>query len=232
MLPSTPSTLVDTIKTHGTFSVPKLSAPSPPPPTQAHIDIIRYSWEHLCNIRLAQDDPTMSPSYAFGLAFYDALFEIEPTLEFLFTNIVQQARAFAGMVSYFLRIPPTQNIREINALKRTPHLTFKELILSTYAFTDQSATDDDDLSYKLQELGARHYLYNLNINHLEKVSPALLKALRIRLGHEFLPEVEESWERSQLYVIHHMKIGLELAQSEWEQSQRELDQDKQGCIVQ
>ncbi|KAI9356601.1 hypothetical protein BD770DRAFT_444058 [Pilaira anomala] len=91
---------------------PSLQVPPPSllsndirPPTQAQIDIVRYTWERVSEIRLVTDDPNVSSSHAFGLAFYEALFELDPSLKPLFTNIFQQARALAGMVSYIARAP-------------------------------------------------------------------------------------------------------------------------------
>ncbi|KAG1442827.1 hypothetical protein G6F56_010902 [Rhizopus delemar] len=223
-----PSTLVDTTQMHGLFS---FSTTSPPPPTQAHIDIMRYTWEYLCSIRLPEDDVSMSPSYAFGSAFFNALFETEPALEFVFTNIVHQARAFAGMMSCLLRIPASSTIREINANKRRGRsLSFSELVTATSAFTEEHVAEDR--AHQLRELGARHYLYNLSTCHLDLVGPALIKALEVRLGNEFLPEVQEAWEKTQTYVIYHMKTGLEMAQNKHKENQGELAQERQGCHIQ
>ncbi|CEI93811.1 hypothetical protein G6F70_007339 [Rhizopus microsporus] len=229
MRPPTPSISLDFTKTHGTLLFPKLP---PPSPTQAHIDIIRYTWEHLCGIRLDHDDPTISPSHAFGLAFYNALFESDPTLRFLFTNIVQQARAFAGFISYLARMPTQSNIREMNALKRkgVGALTFPELVTEVSNTEHESATED--FRYQLQELGAKHYYYGVNAVHFDSIGRALMKALKERLRNEFLPEIEEAWTRSYAYSAYYMKIGLESAQDEWRQHRNESMQTKQNCTIQ
>ncbi|OAD66552.1 hypothetical protein PHYBLDRAFT_160592 [Phycomyces blakesleeanus NRRL 1555(-)] len=110
------------------------------PPSQSNIDIVRYSWERVSEIRLPTDHPAVSPSHAFGLAFYEALFELNGDLKPLFANVFQQARALTGMISYLAWAPtvtgacpppPTcpmtgkvanpdrvYTIREINARKR------------------------------------------------------------------------------------------------------------------
>lgn len=204
--------------------------PNETPPTQAQIDIVRYTWERVSEIHLAIDDPTVSATHAFGLAFYDALFKLDPSLEPLFTNIFQQARALAGMVSYIARSPnvtgpskprssPSDNngcgmrttrlekvptIREINARKRkdTNATTFEELV-SSVATSNAKADNDEEgdpeqLLHKLRELGARHYFYNVEPRYLALVGPAVLSALKTRLGKEFLPEVADAWTRVSL----------------------------------
>ncbi|KAI9009345.1 hypothetical protein CLU79DRAFT_775243 [Phycomyces nitens] len=110
------------------------------PPSQSNIDIVRYSWERVSEIRLPTDHPAVSPSHAFGLAFYEALFELNDELKPLFANVFQQARALTGMISYLAWAPTVTGashpppmcpmtgkvanpdrvytIREINARKR------------------------------------------------------------------------------------------------------------------
>ncbi|KAF1801464.1 hypothetical protein FB192DRAFT_1372823 [Mucor lusitanicus] len=225
--------------------------PNETPPTQAQIDIVRYTWERVSEIHLEEDDPAVSATHAFGLAFYDALFKLDPSLKPLFTNIFQQARALAGMVSYIARSPkvtgpnkprssPSYNdgcgmstaklekvptIREINARKRkeTNATTFEELVSSAAASNpkaeDNEEGDPEQLLYKLRELGARHYFYNVEPRYLALVGPAVLSALKTRLGKEFLPEVAEAWTRAHAYAAYHMKIGLE-SQAAWEQGRR------------
>lgn len=124
---STPSIVLDTSKALGSISptnassVRQLSShstlptspittktriyPDENPPTQAQIDIVRYSWERISEVRLPTDDPNVSPIHAFGLAFYDALFELDPSLRSKFSNIFLQARALAGIVAYIARAP-------------------------------------------------------------------------------------------------------------------------------
>lgn len=194
-------------------------------PTQAQIDIVRYSWERVSEIRHATDDPNVSSSHAFGLAFYDALFELDPTLKPLFTNIFQQARALAGMIAFITRAPnmdtnyntscgfDTNNasnapkraltIREINARKRktSKASTFSELVTNT-ALNDPVTPNDHDIEtdpdlflFRLRELGAKHYFYHVQSHHFVLIGPAVLSALKVRLGKEFLPEVADAWTR-------------------------------------
>jgi hemoglobin-like flavoprotein len=225
--------------------------PDENPPTQAQIDIVRYTWERISELRLPGDDPNVSTTHAFGLAFYDALFELDPSLRPLFTNIFKQARALAGMVSYIARAPnitgPRKQqitspgsspslpntcglisacpagsggaagiipqdraltIREINAMKRkeSTATSFSELIASVAAAASERTAvsrqqqedmegDTDKLLYKLRELGARHYFYQVQPHQLDLIGPAVLKAIKKRLGKEFLPEVAEAWTR-------------------------------------
>jgi hemoglobin-like flavoprotein len=172
-------------------------------PTQAEIDIVRYSWERVSEIRLPQDDIHVSPSHAFGLVFYEVLFEMDPSLKQLFSNIFLQARALAGMLGYIARVPnatepehPKVSIREINAKKRkeTKANSFQESI--TTAATSHITYDDGSSEFtvqKLQELGARHYFYDVHSDQLAIMGPAILAALKRRLGKEYLPAVEEAW---------------------------------------
>lgn len=201
--------------------------PNETPPTQAQIDIVRYTWERVSDIRHPGDDPNVSASHAFGLAFYEALFELDPSLKQLFTNIFQQARALAGMISYIARAPnvvgqkscrssPTGcgfassqpgrilTIREINAKKRKENTatTFSELVLNAANHSLDPVTQQDEIEgdperllYKLRELGARHYFYNVQPHQLALVGPAILIAIKVRLGKDFIPEVAEAWTR-------------------------------------
>ncbi|CEP08919.1 hypothetical protein [Parasitella parasitica] len=246
---STTSAAEPTLDSSSSSKIECAIHPSETPPTQAQIDIVRYTWERVSEIHLDTDNPTVSATHAFGLAFYDALFKLDPSLKPLFTNIFQQARALAGMVSYIARAPnvtgpnkpqstTSQNeshinklervptIREINAKKRkeTNATTFQELVCSVATNHSTKAENDEEgdserLLYKLRELGARHYFYNVEPRYLALVGPAVLSALKIRLGKEFLPEVAEAWTRAHAYAAYHMKIGLE-SQAAWEQGRQ------------
>ncbi|KAI8991660.1 hypothetical protein BDF20DRAFT_845725 [Mycotypha africana] len=252
--------------------------PSGTPPTQPQIDIVRYTWERIAETRLETDDPNISPVHAFSLEFYDALFQVKPSLRELFPNIFQQAKALAGMISFITRAPsvvcdskkntrrssdsehfcsigsayikkdnndndktlsnmcPAMNsknimsLRELNALKRQKNTAsnFAELVTNTAAADKQkncsstslpnsllyvndiesSAEYHDTFLQKIRELGARHYFYHTDPKDLPLVVPAVLHALRTRLGREYLPEVEEAWIKAQAYLIYHMKVGL------------------------
>lgn len=223
--PHSSSNIVDSSKDSEPHS-PAIASriqPNETPPTQAQIDIIRYTWERVSDTRHPGDDPNVSASHAFGLAFYEALFELDPTLKQLFTNIFQQARALAGMISYIARAPnvvgqkPCRSstagcgfatsgriltIREINAKKRKDNTatTFSELVINAANSPDSVTQDEiegdpERLLYKLRELGARHYFYNVQSHQLALVGPAILTAIKARLGKEFIPEVAEAWTR-------------------------------------
>ncbi|KAI8888791.1 hypothetical protein K501DRAFT_158109, partial [Backusella circina FSU 941] len=181
-------------------------------PSTAQIDIVRYTWERLSEIRLPDDDPNVSPTHAFGLAFYDALFELDNSLRELFPNIFQQARALAGMVSFIARMPSVTEKR-----KQCQTNDFCELITSV---VQEPSGDNEETSewllFKFRELGARHFFYSVQPHHLDLIGPAILQAIKTRLGKEFLPEVAEAWQVAHAYACFHMKIGLE-AQCNWEQ---------------
>jgi hemoglobin-like flavoprotein len=184
------------------------------PPSTAQIDIVRYTWERLSEIRLPDDDPNVSSTHAFGLAFYDALFELDPSLRSLFPNIFQQARALAGMVSFIARMPSVtgvqlcrssslqsdssnMTIREINAQKRKECQAndFRELVTSALLDTSSDQEETSEwLLYKFRELGARHHFYSVKPHQLDLIGPAILQAIQTRLGKEFLPEVAEAWQ--------------------------------------
>lgn len=279
---STPSTVVDTSKASGSISptnassVRQLSShstlptspisiktriyPDENPPTQAQIDIVRYSWERISEVRLPTDDANVSPTHAFGLAFYDALFELDPSLRSKFSNIFLQARALAGIVAYIARAPNITEyygrgctysdtsfankannnneplspplgraltIREINARKRkeSSASTFSELVTNAAAAaanrshphsSDSSPPSDNDIEadpqevlQKLRELGAKHYSYQVQPHQFALVGPAVLAAIKVRLGRDFLPEVAEAWTRAHAYAAYHMRAGLE-----------------------
>ncbi|KAI7899032.1 uncharacterized protein BX663DRAFT_522895 [Cokeromyces recurvatus] len=224
--------------------------PNETPPTQADIDIVRYTWERILEIRLDGDDPNVSSSHLFGLAFYDALFKLDPSLQSFFTNIFQQARAFAGIISYIARAPSVtasandkvMTIQEINARKRkeTNAKTFPELVTATINIKTEKEKEEEDvelLLHKLRMLGARHYTYNVRSQHLLLAGSAILKALKKRLGKEFLPEVAEAWAKAYAYAEYHMMIGLE-SQANWEKGKKDSaslkvnSTSKSSCLIQ
>ncbi|KAF7728608.1 DNA-binding transcription factor yap1 [Apophysomyces ossiformis] len=210
-------------------------------PTQAQIDLVRTSWERVSEIRHPNDDVNVSPSHAFGLAFYDALFELDPDSRGLFANVFQQARALTGMISYMARAPTVtgvakpppccpssrkklQNvytIREINARKRAREEASHgdPGNNSADADLDDDEGDPERLVQQMRELGARHYFYNVRPHHLDLVGPAFVSALKVRLGAEYVPEVGVAWLKAHAYAVHHMRIGLE-SQQAWEEGRR------------
>ncbi|KAI9310994.1 globin-like protein [Dichotomocladium elegans] len=162
---------------------------SPSPPTAHQIQLIRLSWERVVQLRLPADEDAVSPSHAFGLAFYDALFEYDPKLKSLFTNIFQQARALTGMIGYLARAP------------------------------SMVADDTDNgyqLAQQMQQLGARHRQYNVHPDSLKLVGPAFVKALQARLLDEYQPEIGDAWLAAHAYVAYHMAIGLKATQRAWD----------------
>ena len=78
---------------------------SPKQPTDEQIELVRSSWERVSELRQDNDSAVISPAHAFGLAFYDALFALEPDTRLLFNNIFPQARALTGMISCLTRAP-------------------------------------------------------------------------------------------------------------------------------
>ncbi|CAO3658408.1 unnamed protein product [Umbelopsis vinacea] len=85
-------------------------------PTTAELAIVRKTWEQVSHIRLADDDTNVSPSLAFGLSFYNAIFREDPELQKLFPNIMKQARALTGMISYITK--PVDGLGELEASMR------------------------------------------------------------------------------------------------------------------
>ncbi|KAG0171925.1 hypothetical protein DFQ28_000790 [Apophysomyces sp. BC1034] len=236
------------------LSLPLPLPPSPPTPTQ--IDLVRSSWSRITRIRTAEDDPTTSAGHAFCLSFYTALFELDPGLQVLFNNVFQQARALAGMIAFIARVPamsippdcinpdvcPTVlTIQDINASEMA-RAEFIERNPSYNTLLAQSPLEPRDegeqLVCQFRELGARHYFYNLQPHHLSLAGTAILRALKDRLGKEYLPEVEEAWKRAYDFAAFHMEIGLD-AQKKWEEgrrssaTQRFFDRGKnKSCVIQ
>ncbi|KAI8346742.1 hypothetical protein BD560DRAFT_411183 [Blakeslea trispora] len=207
-------------------------------PTQTQIDLVRTSWERVSEKRHPTDDRNISPAHAFGLAFYEALFEMEPTCCELFANVFQQARALTGMISYIARAPGVTNnnacltgldsppatptIRDINARKRSEDLD------------DYEEGDPQWLAQQLRELGARHYFYNVKPHHFQLVGLAFAVALKKRLGDEYTDEIGEAWVKANSYAAHNMKIGFE-SQQAWEEgiavNRSTKKKKKANCII-
>jgi hemoglobin-like flavoprotein len=117
--------------------------------------LIRQTFE-----RVRQDTPVASK------AFYDRVFEFDPSLRCLFLSDLTE-----------------QGAQLMHALG---------LVVANL--------DRLEWLYPiLEELGARHTLYNVRAEHYDTVGRALLTALRDRLGDDFTPEVEEAW--AALYAI-------------------------------
>jgi hemoglobin-like flavoprotein len=195
-------------------------------PTQQQIDLVRTSWERVSEIRHDNDDRNVSSSHAFGLAFYDALFDMNIECKHLFTNVFQQARALTGMISFITRAPhisspssPT-TIRDINAKKRDNG--------------DYDECDPEWFAQQMRELGAKHYFYKVQPHHFDVVGPAFVTALQKRLGDEYTEAIGEAWMKANAYAAYHMKIGFE-CQKAWEEdptSDRSSKKIKSSCTIQ
>jgi len=85
-------------------------------PTAEEMEVVRNTWNVVAHNRLPDDDRNVSPSLAFGLAFYNAMFREDPELEKLFPNIMKQARALTGMISYITK--PTAGLVELRQSMR------------------------------------------------------------------------------------------------------------------
>lgn len=188
-------------------------------PTQAQIDLVRMSWERVSELRHETDDRNISPSHAFGLAFYSALFDLNPECKELFTNVFQQARALTGMISYIARAPKA--ITQTNA-------TIRDMNAKN---TTLGEADPEHLALKMQELGARHYFYNVQPYHFNLVGPAFVTALKQRLRDEYREEIGEAWVKANAYAAYNMKIGYE-AQRVWEEEDTSKKIIKAACTIQ
>lgn len=150
-------------------------------PSQTEIDIIRTSWELVSQKRVDSDDKTISPSHAFGLAFYAALFELCPEAEPLFHNVFQQAKALTGMIAFIARAPK---------LTKQKRGTIKDM--------NKKKVEEEDpewLALQMKELGARHYFYKIKPEYFDHVGPAFVTALKNRLGEEYTDEMGEAWAK-------------------------------------
>ncbi|ORX46487.1 hypothetical protein DM01DRAFT_1339491 [Hesseltinella vesiculosa] len=119
--------------------------PGPPAPTMQQIEVVRYTWERICERRHPHDDASVSAAHAFGLCFYEALFLLEPALKSRFANVLQQARAMAGIVAFLTRSPSVKglagSIRDINAINKKQHRLFRK---GGVPMRRSSGTKDDD----------------------------------------------------------------------------------------
>ncbi|KAF7725142.1 hypothetical protein EC973_000394 [Apophysomyces ossiformis] len=209
-----------------------------PAPTKEQIDMVRSSWACIMESKKPEDDSTTSPGHAFCLAFYAALFELDPDLRMLFSNVFQQARALAGMIAYIARVPSMTRstsgidpdicpavvpIDDVNAFGRAMEESearrhyYSGLVGQAQSVEPKDA--DEELIFLFRELGARHYFYNLQVRHLPLAGQSLLRALRERLGKECSPELEQAWQVAFDFVASHMKIGFE-AQVKWMEGRR------------
>lgn len=166
-----------------------------PAPTQPEIDLVRDSWESVSQKRHPDDEETVSPTHAFGLAFYDALFGMDSDLKLLFTNIFQQARALTGMISYITQAPAVAGPSPcpFPGKKNNEATTIREINARKRARQPSEEGDPARIVRQLRELGARHYYYNVHPEQLSLVGPAFVEALKVRLGDEYTDEIGDAW---------------------------------------
>ncbi|CAO3633395.1 unnamed protein product [Cunninghamella blakesleeana] len=371
------------------FVIGKLGYETTIVPTQRDIDIVRYSWEKVVDLQLPEDEESVSPAQAFGLAFYNALFELDPSVRALFgTNVFTQAKMLSGVLAFITRVPfikhqPNNNsdikynnnknnnknnnnkndnnkndsdindqdhsssdddddnddddnddddddstlnekptsitkvytIREINAMKREQeekenhfnhshhqiinnnhhhpcqyiekksnnivnnHHHSKNKVhnnnmnhndkthhknqhhhslsnkknppishsrssssrsISSKLKSHKKENYDEDLDVdpnllieKLQDLGARHFYYNVKPEQFKLIGPAIDAALKKRLGDEYTKEVKDAWSITHAYAAHHMSVGLRSQQQyEKKKSNSLKNSSNNNCIIQ
>ncbi|KAI8338872.1 hypothetical protein BC941DRAFT_421446 [Chlamydoabsidia padenii] len=174
-------------------------------PSQNDINLVRCSWERVIEIHHPSDEDGVSPAQAFGLAFYDALFHLDPQVQQLFcgTNVLTQAKMLTFVIGCLVRAPMIAPHHE--------RLTIKEINAQKH----QDNGDERWLVNKITELGARHHFYHVDPCHFQLVGPAVDVALRARLQHEYNDAIGYAWIKTHAFVAHHMAHGL-LAQRQWE----------------
>ncbi|KAI9245265.1 globin-like protein [Sporodiniella umbellata] len=183
-------------------------------PTQAQIDLIRLSWEKVSHMRHPTDDRNISPAHAFGLAFYEALFELCPEVQALFHDVIQQAKALTGMISFIARAP---------SLTKEKNTTIKEM--------NSKPVEEEDpewLAAQMRDLGARHYFYRIHPHHFDFVGPAFVSALKKRLDREYTETIGDAWLKATVYVAYQMSIGFESQQN----NSKKQRHSKSSCILQ
>lgn len=170
-------------------------------PTQIQIDLVRTSWERVSQIRHETDDRNVSASHAFGLAFYDALFEMDEHVKELFDNVFQQARALTGMISYIARAPGVTTASRPACCTPSTPTTIRDINASKKDNNKQEYEEGDPewLAAQMRELGARHYFYKVIPQHFELVGPAFVTALKKRLGEEYTDEIGDAWVKVPYY---------------------------------
>ncbi|KAI7900615.1 uncharacterized protein BX663DRAFT_517038 [Cokeromyces recurvatus] len=204
-------------------------------PTQRQIDLVRTSWERVTERRYETDDRNVSATHAFGLAFYDALFSMDENCQSLFSNILQQARALTGMISYIARAPKVTNHHSSSSSSPSTTTTIRDINAIN---KDQSSGyvegDPECLALRMRELGARHYYYNVKPEHFELVGPAFVAALKSRLADEYTDEIGEAWIKANAYAAYNMRIGFEF-QLAWEEGTNQKlasKKNKAACTIQ
>lgn len=199
---------------------------APAPPTTTQICLVRFTWERVSTLRLPTDEQTVSPPQAFCNEFYDALFALDSDAKRVFFGVVLKAQVLTGILSFITRSPTVlirskfASIREINANHRISMTTndnsSKKKSLVDMAREaaeleekengqeeknkkkeEQEEEEKQDFANRLYALGAQHASLNVQPYMLDLVGPALLAALRNRLGNEYVPEIGEAWIKVQ-----------------------------------
>ncbi|KAI9306982.1 hypothetical protein BJ944DRAFT_151906, partial [Cunninghamella echinulata] len=160
-------------------------------PSIQQIDIVRYSWERVCQLRLDDDDPHMSPVQGFGSQFYKALFETDEFCKEKFNhNVMLQARVLASIIAFLTRSPSIKgksgSIQDINATKKK--------------LNEYQPPKNQFFAHKLKELGASHLKYDLLPYHFDAIGPALITALRSRLKNDCVSHVENAWSKVNKFI--------------------------------
>jgi hemoglobin-like flavoprotein len=120
-------------------------------PSLRQIDEVRHTWESVCERRHRKDHPSVSAAHAFGLVFYNVLFEMDPSLKIKLGNVIRQARVLAEIMSYLTRSPSIKgeagSLKDLNAVHRSNSKKETSSIHSGTATTDHQhhhEEDDDD----------------------------------------------------------------------------------------
>ncbi|ORY92081.1 hypothetical protein BCR43DRAFT_446018 [Syncephalastrum racemosum] len=182
----------------------------PPPPTAAQLKVIRRSWELVSDTRWPNEPQTMSPCQAFSIAFYDALFALDRTIESALSNIILQGKALSGILSHLVR--------------------------TRVVLDEAKSIDETHFARKLQAIGATYIEFNVQPYFFDLVGPALISALQRRLKEEYTATIEDAWLTAQHYASYHLKIGLETQLAHWSAdspfSTTDQNKTKGSCLIQ
>ncbi|ORX54598.1 hypothetical protein DM01DRAFT_1321992 [Hesseltinella vesiculosa] len=181
----------------------------PPPMPDGHdIDLVRTSWQDVLD--QPRESETVSSAQVFGLAFYDALFKLNPAARTLFgTDVVRQSKMLTYVIAYIARapiiVPPTQPPTNLQDNEATPDLDSSWLIDS------------------LRELGQRHYFYNVHPQDLLDVWPSIDAALKATLKDKYTPVIAGAWRKTVDHVTYHLTFGIN--------TQRKISENKRRRTI-
>ncbi|KAI8072512.1 hypothetical protein BC940DRAFT_292750 [Gongronella butleri] len=179
----------------------------PAVPDQGDIDLIRSSWQRVLDKPVSPSGQNhaapnghgggaTSAAQAFGLAFYGALFDLNPSARALFgANVIKQAKMLTAVIAYIARAPMlappdslrtrSMSIREINALRELQKQQLQQNEQNEQKSGENNETTEMDvgdatpeldsswLIASLHELGARHALYRVKPTDFKDVWPAI-----------------------------------------------------------